>query len=225
MELFGFKVDKEILLYSPLFLNSFLVILFLAVVKLSFGKEIKTLVLFSWGKLKTRNKNKKIDKWIAKCIERQGWKQKADGYPLELEGRHLKKLSFFVSPLGRPINWRGGFMMGNEKYQPQSIVDTENSVLFHAGSPPPIVEAQYIWYYDKNHIENHPGSTTVTKESKSKIRFQVEINENNYLKVIVNGQQIYNTKISASFRDKVYLLGWGDHADCKVEFTEIRYTI
>ena len=225
MELFGFKVDKEILLSSSLFLNSFLVILFLAIVKLAFGKEIKSVALFFWDKFTTRNKNKKIDKWIAKCIERQGWKQKADGYPLELEGRHLKKLSFEVSPLGRPTNWRGGFIMGNEKYQPQSIVDTDNSVLFHAGSPPPIAQAQYIWYYDKDHIENYPASTTVTKENKTKIRFKIEINNNNYLKVLVNGQQVYNTKIPASFRDKAYILGWGDHADCRVEFNDIKYTI
>lgn len=225
MELLGFKIDKELLLASPLFLNLFLIISLLAIVKLSFGTEIKNAVLYLLNKFITRDINKHINDWTAKCISRAGWKQKADGFPLELENRHLKKLSFEVSPIGKPDNWRGGFIIGNEKFHPQNIVDTNNSLLFHAGSPPPIAQAQYIWYYDYDHKEGNPASTTVTKENKRKIRFDVEINRYHWLKVLVNGQQVYNNKIQSLFRNKVYLLAWGDHADCKVKFTNIKYSL
>lgn len=225
MEWLGIKVDKEILLTSPLFLNLFLISLLLSIVKLAFGNEIKFLVSFIWSKIVSRDKNKKINSWTARCISREGWKQKADGYPLILENKHLRKLSFEVFPIGKPINWRGGFILGNEKYQPQSIVDIDNSVLFHVGSPPPIDKAQIVWFYDKDHKENNPASTIITKENKTKLRFQVEVDKYHYLKVLVNGQQVYNSKIHSFFRNKVYLLAWGDHADCKVEFANIQYSI
>lgn len=225
MEFLGIKIDKEILFSSPLLLNLFLVILLISIIKLAFGKEIKILLLYIWNRIINRDKNKSIKNWTAVCIDRQGWKQKADGIPLELENRHLKKLSFEVNPIGKPINWRGGFILGNEKYHPQSIVDNNNSVLFHVGSPPPIDKAQYIWYYDKDHKEGDPASTTVTRENKTGLRFQVKIDKYHILKVLVNGQQVYNTKIPSLFRNKVYLLAWGDHADCKVRFSNIRYSI
>lgn len=225
MELFGFIIDKEILFANPIFLNVFFIISLLAIIRYVFGKEIKSLSLFIWSKITSRDRNKKIDDWKAVCVDRQGWKQKAVGRSLELENKHLKKLSFEVSPVGRPANWRGGFILGNEKYQPQNIIDSDNSLLFHVGSPPPIYQAQHVWFYDKDHKENHPASTTVTKENNTKLRFQVEIDKYHWLKVLVNGQQVYNSKIPSLFRNKVYLLAWGDHADCNVRFTNIRYII
>ena len=225
MELFGFKIDREILLGSPLFLNLFLITSLLAIIKLSFGNEIKSLAILVLNKILNRDINKKIKDWTAQCIDKQGWKQKADGFPLELENKHLKKLSFEVSPVANPANWRGGFILGNEKYQPQSIVDTDNSLLFHVGAPPPIKKAQYVWFYDKDHVENHPGSTTVTKDRETKIKFEINIDRYHWLKVLINGQQVYNSKIPSLFRNKAYLLAWGDHADCKVNFTNIRYSL
>lgn len=224
MEFLGFKIDSNILLANPLFLNLFLIVSLLAIIKLSFGKEIASITSSTWSKIRNRDKKKNIGDWTAVCKDRVGWVQKADGYALELENKHLKKLSFEVSPVGEPENWRAGFILGNSFYHPQKIIDTENSLLFHAGAPPPIDEAQHIWFYDKDHIANHPGSTTVTKESKKKIKFEVSIDKYHILKVLVNGQQVYNSKIPSLFRNKVYLLAWGDHINCKVNFTNIQYS-
>lgn len=115
--------------------------------------------------------------------------------------------------------------MGNENFHPQFIVDEENAITIHAGSPPPIAKAIHIWKYDESHGRDNPDSTTVTAADKKRVHFLIEINDHNSLAVFVNNQQVFSKRIDSSFRKKVYLLAWGDNADCKVKFTEISYSI
>lgn len=225
MEVLGIKIDKEILLSSSLFLNVLFVILLLIVTKVGFGREIKLISINIWKKFINKERKRKNEDWIADCKTRGGWKQKANGIPLKLENKHLRTLSFEISPIGNPKNWRGGFIIGNERYHPESIVDTNNSLLFHVGAPPQIANAQYVWFYDTAHSEGNPATTSVTKDSSQKINFNVKIDRFHILKVLVNEQQVYNKKIPSLFRNKVYLLAWGDDANCKVSFTNIKYTL
>lgn len=224
MEVLGIKIDKEILLSSSLFLNVLFIMLLLIVTKLGFGKEIQSTSVNIWKRFINKEKKRKNENWIADCKAREGWKQKAIGIPLKLENKHLRTLSFEVSPIGKPKNWRGGFIIGNERYHPESIIDTDNSLLFHVGTPPQIANAQYVWFYDRDHIEGDPATTSVMKDSSNKIRFNIKIDHFHILKVLVNEQQVYNKKIQSLFRNKVYLLAWGDHANCRVIFTNIRYS-
>lgn len=221
----GFEISDSLLTQFPVFIFIFLTIIALSAIKIAFGKEIIWLFDYIKKGLTRRVKIKKHNEWIAICIEREGWRQKGDAEALDLEGKYLKKLSFSVSPIGKPENWRGGFILGNEKFHPQLIVDSKNAITIHTGRPPSIVMAQHIWMYDWNYTINHPNSTTVKLLNKNKLKFDININDNNFLSVHVNNQQVYSNKIDSSYRKKIYLICWGDHANCKVRFSDITYTI
>jgi len=225
MKLFGIELGSDILFTYPTFTNILLVIIAITVVKIAFGKEIVFLFRKSWGSFTKRSVRKKHDDWVAICKERVGWIQKVNAKPLNLENRYLKKLTFEVSPIGNPSNWRAGFMLGNERSQPQMIVDSDNAVMIHTGSPPPIAKAQHVWIYDKEHVVNHPTFVAVTMLSKNKLTFNIEINDKNFLIVYANNQQVYAKYIQSSYRKKVYLLAWGDYADCKVKFTNVSFIV
>lgn len=225
MKLFGIELGSDVLFAYPTFTNMLLIIIAIAAVKIAFGKEIVFLFIKGWESFTKRGIRKKHDDWVAVCKERDGWIQKGNAKPLNLEGRYLKKLTFEVSPVGKPSNWRGGFMLGNEKFQPQAIIDSDNAIMVHTGSPPPIAKAQHVWIYDKEHIINHPTSVAVTMSSKNKFTFSIEINDKNFLIVYANNQQVYSKQIESSYRKKIYLLAWGDYADCKVRFTNISFII
>lgn len=221
----GFEVSDEILARFPHVIPIILLVIILSVVKFAFGKEIITLFKWIQKQLLNREKTKTHLDWLAICKERQGWIQKGDAEALDLEGKHLKRLTFTISPIGEPDNWRGGFILGNERFHPQNIIDSNNAITVHAGSPPPIESAQHIWMYDWNHDRDHSHSTTVKLIDSGKVNFQLTIDDENNLTVHVNSQQVYSNKIDSSYRRKVYLLGWGDHADCQVYFENISFTI
>lgn len=229
MDLFGLKITNDLLLAFPGLLKFFLIALFilflLGVIKVTFGKEI--ILVLSWFKtfhknFKEKGKNHTHDDWIAICKRRTGWIQKSTAEYIDLKGNYLKQLSFTVTPITKSKNWRGGFILGNEKFKPEQLIDSKNSITIHTGAPPPIKEAQHIWYYDKHFTRNNPGSTSV-KVVNNQVHFNINI-DNNKLSVRANNQPIYSEKINPNFRKKVYLLAWGDHDDCKVKFTNISYT-
>lgn len=221
----GFELSDTLLLKFPVVFYFLLLIITLSVIKLAFGKEIIHSCKYLFSIFSNRTKSKYIENWTAVCKLRQGWGQKGDALALDLEDKYIKSLSFSISPIGKPINWRGGFIIGNEKLQPQNIVDTSHSITIHVGSPPPIDEAQYVWIYDWNHARNHPDSRTVKLNNKALILFEVNINDNNFISVSVNNQLVYSNRLDASYRRKAYLLGWCDYASCKVKFTDIRHSI
>lgn len=224
MEFLGIKIGSEIILSNPFITNVLLIIVILAVIKIAFGKEIILLFKIGLSSWSQRSKTESIAGWEANCIQRNGWFQRGDAKALDIEGRYLKKLSFTVSVIGRPNNWRGGFILGNQRFAPQTIVDQANAITIHTGSPPPIAQAQHVWIYDDLHGRNNPDSTTVTAINIGQIHFQIDINSDNFLSVFVNGQQVYFKRIDLSFRKKVYLLAWGDNTNCRVRFANINIT-
>lgn len=227
MELFYglIKIDKEILTSYPLFVLSVFVILVIFLFVFTLGKPLlKSLGSIKKAYLSVPRIRRKED-WIAHCRDRRGWLQKGDAMPLELEGKYLRELTFVVEPEANPDNWRGGFIFGNPTFSPISIVDSQNAITCHVGSPPIFDEAMPVWVYDSEHERNHPYSALVRSSGRGSIVFLVKINDDNYLTVEAQGQLLYARKIDASMRKKVYLLAWGDGSDCKVKFSGITYYI
>lgn len=221
----GFELSSEILRDFPIFAYVLLIIIALLLVKVAFGKEIVWLIKRIGEYFSARDKTEKHDDWVAECVQREGWGQKGDAESIDLEGRYLKAFDFTLIPIGKPVNWRAGFILGNERFQPQAIVDKENAITIHVGNPPSIARAQYVWAYDWNYGRDNPYSITVKTLKDKRTYFKVTINSDNFLTVHINNQQIYSNRISPSYRKKVYLLAWGDEADCKIQFENIKVTI
>ena len=181
MKFLGFELTSETLQKFPIFGYILLILITLSAIKLAFGKEIIWLIKKVWEKFLKRDQSRTHNDWIANCINREGWYQKGDAEFINLEERYIKKLSFNIYPIGKPTNWRAGFILGNEKFHPQQIVDKDNAITIHAGSPPPIARAQHFWIYDWNHGRDKPDSTTIKMIDKRKIYFKISVNNNNFL--------------------------------------------
>jgi hypothetical protein len=221
-------IPEWILQQNPWFILALLIVIALSIFKLAFGSEIKSLLLWIAGTLKSKfekaDKKRRVDDWVADCRQRDGWKQKADANFIDLEGRYLKKISFEVKPVGRPENWRAGFIMGNEKFKPQDVVDTLNAITIHVGCPPIFKNGTHVWRYDKEHPANHAEEAPVLLSKEC--NFNLEITPNNSLKVHIGNQIVYSKRIESSFRQKLYLLAWADDANnCKVNFKNIKFAI
>lgn len=227
MELFFglVKINKDFLTSYPLFAISLLVIIVTFLFTLTLGRPLlKFLSSIKKAYLSVPRIRRKED-WIADCRERRGWIQKGDAMALELEGKYLKELAFIVEPEGHPDNWRGGFMIGNPTFSPTSIVDSQNAITCHVGVPPILDEAVPVWIFDENHERNNPYSTLVKSTGERTVRFLIKVNDDNFLTIEVQGQIVYAKRVDSSFRKKVYLLAWGDEANCRVRFSGTTYYI
>jgi hypothetical protein len=227
MELFYglIKIDNEFLASHPFFTIALLTIIAIFLFLLTLSKPLlRFLTFFKQAYFSVPRVRRKVD-WTAECKDRQGWIQKGDAIVLGLEGKNLRELTFLLEPKGRPKNWRGGFIIGNPAFSPNSIVDSQNAITCHIGSPPVLDGSIPVWIYDKNHERNHPYSTLVKSENRNPTGFSVKVNENNFLTIEVDEQLVYAKRIDSSFRKKVYLLAWGDNSNCSVKFSSITYYI
>lgn len=227
MELFYglIKIDKEFLASYPFFSISLLVIILVFLFILTLVKPLlKFLISLKRVYLSVPKVRRKED-WVADCRERRGWLQKGDAKALELEGKYLRELTFIVEPVGNPRNWRGGFIVGNPTFSPTSIVDSQNAITCHVGAPPVLDEAIPVWIFDKDHERVNPYSTLVKSGSGKDVRFLVKVSDSNFLTIEVQGQVVYAKQIDPSWREKVYLLAWGDETDCRVKFSGNSYYI
>lgn len=222
------SIPEWILHQNPWFIPGLLVLIAFSVFKIAFGREIGSVFSLVLGILRNRfekaDKKRKTEDWIADCRKREGWKQKADAKSIDLEGRYLKKLSFRVNLKESPQNWRAGFILGNEKFKPQDIIDTVNAITIHIGYPPILKDGIHVWRYDKDHPVNH-GEEAPVLISKE-YNFDIEITPNNSLKVHIGKQIVYSKRIDSSFRQKLYLLAWADDSsDCRINFENIKFAI
>ncbi len=227
MELFWrlVKIDRDFLLSYPLFVISILVITIIALFILTLGRPL--LKFFSSIKKAYLSvpRVRRKDDWIADCRERRGWLQRGDAIALELDGKYLRELSFIIEPQGKPSNWKGGFMIGNPTFSPTTIVDSQNAITCHVGTPPTLDEAVPVWIYDADHDRNNHYSTLVKSDKHRVVRFLVNVNDDNFVRIEVQGQVVYAKRIDPSLRKKAYLLAWGDEVDCRVKFSGITYYI
>lgn len=213
MKFFGIEIAKE--LVSPWMIRLLFAILFIWLIAKLFGKKVlKAFSKFPRGYRHTD--------WIADCKERNGRLQRCDFEHLPLHGRRLHMLEFKIEPLNPEKNWRAGLIIGNPQCRPELVVDSTNAILCHTGEPPAPTSGKYIWAFDLEHTREQPYSTSV-KILSSTISFSCEVSNNNFLRIGVENQSIYEKRIDSSFRKKLYLIAWGDSDNCKVKFTDIYY--
>ncbi len=227
MELFFglVKIDRDFLSSYPLFAISLLVIVVIFLFILTLGRPLLRFFDFLKKAYLSVPRIRRKEDWVADCRERRGWLQKGDAMALKLEGKHLRELTFVAEPEDNPSNWRGGFMIGNPTFSPASIVDIQNAITCHVGVPPILDEAVPVWIFDESHERNNPYSTLVKSTGERAVRFLIKVNEDNFLTIEVQGQIVYAKKVDSSMRKKVYLLAWGDEADCRVRFSGTTYYI
>lgn len=222
------KIDKEILTSNNTFVSILLKLILLIVLLVlikplieGLGFIIRTFSIIKTSYLQIPRIKRKQD-WTAVTKDRKGWMQGGDALALDFDGRYIKEVEFTVKPLNKPKNWRGGFILGNQLYSPNNIVDNLNAITCHVGSHD-YEDTQPVWIYDESHGRDNPHSLLVRSSGKSESKFLVKVNDDNYLTIEINGQITYSRRIDASFRKKAYLLAWGDGTKCRIIFSNIVY--
>src|SRR5260221_8979852 len=176
---FGFGIDKDIILAHPtlalfivLILLFCVIVIFLYLLNKVFG--VKDVLLKVFNYIHKLLQKRKIPDWIANCKLRTGRKQNQAILPINLEGKHLKQLSFNLTSLTKNKTWRAGIMIGNADCQGVSIVDTQNAVTIHVGSNDfEIDDGQQVWIYDKENIINNPKPAIIENKSDN-AKFEIK---------------------------------------------------
>ncbi len=218
------KIDKEILLSNNFFITALLAILLVFLFILLLLKPTVSMLLSIKKAYFSVPRIRKKEDWVARSRERKGWLQGAVAQVLNLDGKYLKELVFTVQPIGKPKNWRGGFILGNPTFVPNVVVDNLNAITCHIGSHD-LEETTPVWIFDKEHDRNNAYNTLVKSLDSDYVDFSIKISDNNFLTIEVNGQVVYAEGIDSSFRKKLYLIAWGDGVECEVKFSKIIYYI
>lgn len=242
MEFWGIKIDKDLI--PKLIVRILLAVLVVWIVKITLGEfffKIILIILVIWiildtiipswvykwllNRVKGRLQQHTLRNWTSDCIQRDGRLQRCDFVNLDLKNKYLNNLTFKTTLIWKNgPTWRAGFIIGNPSFRPEGVVDSDNAITCHTGQPPESNNIHYIWLYDETHDRSHPYSTSTLRKQKTTI-FDVSITENNHLRININNQLVYNEGIPSNFRKKVYLIAWGDDNDCKVRFSEIKYSV
>lgn len=158
-----------------------------------------------------------MDSWVA---ARTNNEQGADFRLVNTGGCPIQKLVFTILP-ATPF-WRAGFKLTDPN---TSILPlrSDKSFLFHLGStvsPDKIATTAYVngdWISD--------ADNTFDFKLRQPISVRLEVNENNFIKVFINGVLGYKSEeeFNSRIREKVYLVAWGDEHNFRVEFDGIGF--
>ncbi len=131
---------------------------------------------------------RRLPDWVVKCRQRDGWAQKSDAKALNVGKRYLRLARFRVVP--HTEFWRAGIIIGNDKYSPGKVVDSENAITCHIGSSE-LEDAVKVWVYDEQHPRRNPYKVNVPTQSETEFDMKAEVNDKNFLTFTVAGQSVY----------------------------------
>jgi hypothetical protein len=146
--------------------------------------------------------------------------QGADFKEIPINGK-ISWLEFTIKPTSK--FWRAGFKL----HDPNASIfplPSSQSLLFHLGSTTSNEEYGFTAYHNGIWIKELNKTKRYPPDKELKVR--LEINHNNFLKVLVNNSIEFKPQWhldNPNIREKVVLLAWGDDNDYNVEFKNITF--